>query len=342
MAKIISVDNGRAFNKSFCNGKSRVFQTAYAPIEGDFNLTVKGLPDDIWIRHESREWLIGDLAVRQKPKKAIQDRDPNKINQQNIIQTLAACSFYTSGNNFYDKHIHDKVILLCNVPARDYSAQRDGIKASFQGKTHIIEHKAGDLAGKTSEFTIEECHVLPEGECTYYGTVYDLNLNLVREDILNSPTLVVDIGDQTVNYISFLPGGEPQDEASGSLDLGMFNAYANLQSWLMRKGSNVTQAQLIRHIIYGDPLYIGAEKVDYILELQKEYSELESSIYNQLSALLSLKQYRFMILGGGGSVPLKPYFAKRYPYLNICHVAGAQLLNCYGAMIIYRLSRDAA
>lgn len=331
--KVISIDNGRAFNKSYCNGKNRVFQTAYAPIEGKFNLTVKGLPDDIWIEHEGREWLIGDLAVRQKPKKAIQDRDPNKINQQNIIQTLAACSFYAN---------REDIILLCNVPARDFSAQKDNIKQAFKGRTHIVTHKAGDLAGKTSEFTFADCHVLPEGECTYYGTVYDLNLRVVREDILNSPALVLDIGDQTINYVSFNPGGEVYDEGSGSLDLGMFAAYANLQNWLMKKGSEITQAELISHIIYNKPLYIGANKIDYSMELLKEYSELERSIYNQLSALLSLKRYRFMILGGGGSNPLKLYFGKRYPYLDICHIAGAQMLNCYGADIIYRLSRGTA
>jgi hypothetical protein len=331
--KVISIDNGRAFNKSYCNGKHHVFQTAYAPIDGDFNLTVKGLPDDIWIQHDGREWLIGDLAVRQKPKKAIQDRDSNKINQQNIIQTLAACSFYAN---------REDIVLLCNVPARDFSAQREQIKQAFKGRTHVITHKAGDLSGKTSLFTINDCHVLPEGECTYYGTVYDLNLRLVREDILNSPTLVIDIGDQTVNYVSFNPGGEPYDEGSGSLDLGMYTAYANLQNWLMRKGSDITQAELIGHIMYNKPLYIGATKIDYLMELQKEYSELERSIYNQLSALLSLKRYRFMILGGGGSIPLRPYFGKRYSFLDICNIAGAQLLNCYGAHIIYQLSRGAA
>ncbi len=332
MAKIVSVDNGRAFNKSFCNGKSRVFQSAMARIEGKFNLTVNGLPDDIWIENNSQEWLIGDLAVRQKKDAAIQDRNQDKTNQQNIIQTLTACSLH-AGN--------EDVILLCNVPARDFSTQKEQIESRFIG-THRILHKAGDMAGKESIFKIKACHVLPEGECAYYGVVYDLKLQAIREDILNSNTLVVDIGDQTTNYISMNPGAEPYDEGSGSLDLGMYAAYGAVQAWLMQNQVEISQAQLIRHIIFEGrtPMYSGSTKVDYFPELLKQYSELERKIYNQLNSLLKLRRYRFMILCGGGPVALRPFLNNRYSFMELVTPPAGQLLNCLGADIIYRLSQD--
>jgi hypothetical protein len=331
MAKVVSVDNGRAFNKSFCNGKSKVFQSAMAPIEGQFNLTVRDLPDDIWIEHHGKEWLIGDLAIRQKKDAAIQDRNPDKTNQQNIVQTLTACSLHAN---------REDIVLLCNVPARDYSDQKERVEKGFIGE-YRITHKAGDMAGKEICFKIKECHVLPEAECAYYGAVYDLNLKVAREDILNAATLVVDIGDQTTNYVSMNPGAEVYDDGSGSLDLGMYTAYGAVQAWLMQNKVEISQAQLIRHIIFegNAPIYCGSTKVDYFTELLKQYSELERKIYNQLNALLKLRRYRFMIICGGGPVALRPFLNKRYDFMELVSPHAGQLLNCLGADIIYRLSQ---
>lgn len=332
--KIVVVDSGRCFVKGLCNGKSNIYQSALAKLpEGDFRLSVKTMPDDIWIRYGMNDYLLGNLAVRQKPDSATQDRNPDKTNEQNILQTITACSFY-SGHG-------EEIILLANCPARDWKSQKKKLEQALIGtSSYSIFHKAGDLKGTHSYFTISECHVLPEAETALFGYCYDLNVNLIHPEILNSNVLVVDIGDQTCNYVSFNPGGDPFDAGSGSLDLGMYNAYAKLQRWLEENGKEMTQAELVNHIIYDIPIQRGNNPIDYKSELKVFHDQLEQDIYNQLSSRLKLSRYQNMILAGGGPKVLSGRFTKRYEKtLNVIYPIGSQLLNCYGSLILYQLSR---
>ncbi len=332
--KIIVVDSGRCFVKSLCDGKSKVFQSAIAKLpEGDFRLSVKTMPDDIWIKYGMFDYLLGSLAVRQKPDSATQDRNPDKTNEQNILQTIAACSLYAGRG--------EEIILLANCPARDWKSQKKNLEKTLIGtSSYSVFHKAGDMAGTHSYFTVSECHVLPEAETALYGYCYDSKLNLIHEDVFNSYVLVVDVGDQTCNYISFNPGGDPYDAGSGSLDLGMFNAYAKLQRWLEERGKELTQAELVNHIMFDTPIYRGSNRIDCKPELKAFYDQLELDIYNQLSSRLKLSRYQNMILAGGGPKVLADRFKGRYEKtLNVIYPAGSQLLNCYGSLYLYLLSR---
>lgn len=193
MSKIVVVDSGRGFTKSLSSKGQKIFQSAIAQLPGDdFHLSVKTNPEDLWIKYKDENILVGDLAVRQRPGSATQDRDPDKTNRQNKIQILTACSLHSAKV--------DNIILLTNCPARDWKVQRGNIKKVFPG-VYEVEHRAGEIAGEKREFAIVECHVLPEGETAYYGYCYDLNLRVVHQDVLDSNTLILDIGDQTWNYI---------------------------------------------------------------------------------------------------------------------------------------------
>ncbi len=332
MKKIIVVDSGRCFVKSLCNG-TNVFQSAMAKLpEGEFRLSVKTMPDDLWIKYGMNDYLLGNLAVRQKPDSATQDRNPDKTNEQNILQTITACSLYAGRG--------EDIVFLANCPARDWKSQKTKIEDTFKDKSYSVYHKAGDLAGTHSYFSIKECHVLPEAETALYGFCYDLDLNLIHEEVFNSYVLIVDIGDQTCNYISFNPGGDPYDAGSGSLDLGMFNAYAKLQRWLEENGKEMTQAELVNHIMFSLPIYRGSRQIDYKPQLKVFYDQLELDIYNQLSSRLKLSRYQNMILGGGGPIVLSSRLKSRYEKtMDVIYPIGSQLLNCYGSLILYRLSQ---
>jgi hypothetical protein len=327
--KVISVDNGRSFDKSYCNGKHNTFQVAMAPAEASFNLNVETKPSDLWVEYCGTNWFIGDFAIRQRPKKLIVDRDSDKCNQQNILLTLVACSFYAQNEN---------ITLLTNVPARDYSEQQKTIQATLKG-TYKVIHKAGDLKGKTAEFCIQECYAFPEGESAYFGSVFDLNLQMVNKDLWNYPTLIIDIGDETTNYISMNPGGEPVDDASGTLKLGFHEVYNDIQKSLSRKGADINIPQLTRSAILDLPIFIGGKQIFYYEELQKRYSEFERSVYSELNSLLSLRQYRNILFVGGAVTPLKQYLERRYLTLQTHFAAGSQLLNCFGQHILYHLTR---
>jgi len=334
---IIVVDSGRSFVKSLSVSKEKTFQpkiyqSAMAELPGnDFNLTIKSYPDDIWVKYENQNILLGGLAVRQRPDSAIQDRNPDKTNRQNKIQIVTACSLHTGKT--------DEVTLLTNCPARDWKKQKAIIENYFRGY-HKIEHRAGDMAGKTTEFFIERCHALPEGEIAYYGYCYDTNLKEKHTEVLSANTLVLDIGDETINYISMNPGGEPYDAGSGSLNLGMHAAFSELQNWLEQNGVETTQAALLDKIIVSAPIMRGNRALEYREELGECYKRLELEIYNQLNSRLKFSKYQYLIVCGGGSVPLKNLLRNRYErLLNVICEPGAQMYNCYGAYVLYQLNR---
>ena len=332
MSRIVVVDSGRGFTKSFSSKGQRIFQSAISQLPGDdFRLTVKTNPEDLWVKFQEENFLIGDLAIRQRPGSATQDRDPNKTNNQNKLQVLTACSLHSSRV--------DNIVLLTNCPARDWKTQRLAIKKEFQG-IYSLEHRAGNIRGEKREFEILDCYVLPEGETAYYGYCYDLNLRLIHSEVFNSNTLVLDIGDQTWNYISMNPGGEPYDEGSGSLDTGMHKTYSYLQSWFEQQGVQLTQAELISKVISNEPIMRGKNEIKYFDELNKYYQQMELDAYSQLSARLNLVRYQNIILSGGGPWSLKELLIKRYDKLvNVIFEPNAQFLNCYGAYILYHLSR---
>jgi hypothetical protein len=330
MENIVIVDSGRAFTKRLRGTKTEVFQSVIAKSDG-FNLLTNTRPSDILVNYKGDDWAVGDLAIRQFPDGILQNRDEDKTNMQNEIQTLTACSMLT-GNR-------EHVTLLANCPAGDWGKQRDKIKEAFLG-VHKIVHGAGDMKGKVIDFVIDDCHVIPEAEAAYFGYCYDLNLNLVYPKVYNSNVLVLDIGDQTVNYVSMNPEGEPLDTGSGSINFGMFKAYDGLQRWLEDQGKDISIGELTKTIFYNERIFNGQFEINYDAALAKQYSKLESEISTQLaSRLKNMSRYRYILLAGGGAKPLKPYFEARYK-LNqeILFPQAFQMLNCYGAYILYQLS----
>jgi hypothetical protein len=327
--KVVSVDNGRSFDKSFCNGKQNCFQVAMSPAEASFNLNVETKPSDIWVEYLGTNWFIGDFAIRQRPKKLLVDRDSDKCNQQNIILNLVACSLYAQNEN---------IILLTNVPARDYSAQQTAIQGVLRGK-YRIAHKAGDLKGRVSEFEITECHAFPEGESAYFGSVFDLDCKMINKELWAYPTLIIDIGDETTNYISMNPGGEPVDSDSGTLKIGFHEVYNDIQKSLSRKGADINIPQLTRKLILNEAIYAGAKELLYQEDFAKRCAEFERSVYSELNSLLSLKQYRNIIFVGGAVTPLKQFLERRYLTLRTYFASGSQMLNCWGQHILYQLTK---
>lgn len=331
MAILVTADSGRSYTKSFSlKVGERIFQSTIARISAStFHLSVKTQPEDIWIIYQGENILLGDLAIRQRPGSATQERDPDKSNEQNKIQVLTACSFHINSG--------DDITLLTNCPARDWRSQRSNIKKAFIGE-HTIEHKAGTLAGMTKSFTISNCNVLPEGASAYYGYCYDLNLNPVHPEVLTHNTLVLDIGDQTWNYVSMNPGGEPYDEGSGSIDIGIHKAYSRLQNWLEQNSVYMTQSELNAKIISGASIMHGKAEINYRPELQQCYRKLESEAYDHLNARLDLGRYQYLLLSGGGSIALKELLIARHDkLLNVISDDRAQFLNCYGSLILYML-----
>ena len=329
--KIIVVDSGRQFVKALSGGKRKLFQSVVAMAPERFNLEIKDKPEDLFINHQGEGWLIGGLAFRQSTS-GTQERSSDKANQQNLLLVLTACSLFAEPG--------EKVTLLTNCPARDWGTQRDRLKGVFKGY-HRVEHKAGERKGRVIDFTITETFVFPEGEMAFFGYVYDQFLNVRFPDLLSSNVLILDVGDQTCNYISMNPGGEPFDSLSGSLDLGMFRAYAGLQAKLEERGLEITQGELADALINRKTIYRGKHPVYVGTEVQWHYNQLASDIYDRLNSRLRFNRYQYIIMTGGGGYPLHRYFKERLGGQCEVHSApeSGQWLNAMGAEVIYKLSR---
>lgn len=329
--KIIVVDSGRQFVKVLSEGKRRLFQSVVAAAPYKFNLEIKDREGDLFIHHQGEGYLIGGLAFRQSTS-GVQERSSNKANKQNLLLVLAACSLFAEPG--------EKITLLTNCPARDWGTQRERLAEAFKGY-HKIEHKAGERKGRVIDFTITETFVFPEGEMAYFGYVYDQFLNVRFPDLLASNVLILDVGDQTCNYISMNPGGEPFDSLSGSLDLGMFRAYAGLQARLEEQGLEITQGELANAIINRKTIYNGRNPVYIGNEIQSFYNQLASDIYDRLNSRLRFNRYQYIIMTGGGGYPLHRYFKERLGGQCEVHSApeSGQWLNAMGAEVIYKLSK---
>lgn len=175
----------------------------------------------------------------------------------------------------------------------------------------------------------------------FYGYVYDQFLNVRFPDLLRSNVLILDVGDQTCNYISMNPGGEPFDSLSGSLDLGLFRAYAGLQARLEEQGLEVTQGELADALINRKAIYKGKHPVSIGTEIQGHYDQLAGDIYDRLNSRLKFNRYQYVLMVGGGGYSLHRYFRERLSGLCEVHSSpdNAQWLNAMGAEVIYKLSQ---
>jgi len=329
--RVVVVDSGRQFVKALSEGRRILFQSVVAAAPGRFNLEIKDNPEDLFISHQGEGWLIGSLALRQSTS-GVQEGSADKANRQNLLLVLTACSLFAEPG--------EKITLLTNCPARDWGTQRERLSEVFNGY-HRIEHKAGKRKGRVIDFTITETFVFPEGEMAFYGYVYDQFLNVRFPDLLRSNVLVLDIGDQTCNYISMNPGGEPFDSLSGSLDLGLFRAYAGLQAQLEEQGLEVTQGELADALINRKAIYRGKFQIPIGTEIQTYYKQLAGDIFDRLNSRLKFTRYQYVLMVGGGGYFLHRYFKERVG--SLCEVLSspdnAQWLNAMGAEVIYKLSQ---
>lgn len=327
---VIIVDSGRQFVKAICGQTLRLIPSVVAPAREfrmDLNLSD---PKYHWVAIDGQEYFVGALALEQS-KDAAQERDPDKTNRNNHILVVTACASFLHRSD-------EQVTLLTNCPARDWRRQKDHIRQAFLGR-YTVTKKAGPDR-ETVDFTIGDVKVLPEGAMAYFGYVYDdENMVQLHPEFLKANVLVLECGDQTINYISMMRGVYRDDDC-GSLDLGLYNAHADVQKWLESQGVEITQSELSRVIIGQEAIYRGKNIIDYRSALRDAYAGLVTKILNQLQSRLKFGNYQHLLLVGGGAGPLRDELQRRLGDLLDIHCPeDAQWLNAYGAKVMYELNR---
>jgi hypothetical protein len=172
----------------------------------------------------------------------------------------------------------------------------------------------------------------------YFGYIYDHSTMFqLHPELLKANTLVLECGDQTVNYIS-MAKGVYRDEDCGSLDLGLFNAHAEIQKWFESQGVEITQAELAQKIINREPVYHGKNVIPYQTKAQECYDKLAKDIYDRLNSRLKFSNYQYLLLAGGGGPRINPELFKRFDdLLDVRCPIDSQWLNAYGAIVMWKL-----
>jgi plasmid segregation protein ParM len=329
---LITVDSGRHGVKAICNGQRLFFPAVVSPAH-DFNLDVDlDNPNYYHVTYEGKEYFIGDLAIKQS-EFGMQDRTRDKSNINNRLLIINAISMFAEQN--------ETVTLLTNVPARDWKSQKGKIEESLRG-AYRIQHKAGSRKGIYNWFGVDQVFALPEGAGAFFGYVFDDNLQVIRdrEGYLEGMSLVLEIGDETINYI-VMEDGEYIDNLCGSLDLGLHIAHAEVQKWLEGSGVEITQAKLTNYILNDKKAYSGNKEFNVKVKAYEEYAKLARRVYGQLSGKLSFNKFRKVLLAGGGCFELYGEFKNLLPFAPDCPVEGeGQWLNAKGFGIMYKMMQE--
>lgn len=328
MKKTVVVDNGRDAVKAECNGDYKLIKSVVAPAR-DFNMEVDlSKPEYFWLVYNGKEYFVGELAYKQSDI-GTQNRGREKNTETDIIKLLCVSSLYADHG--------DRVTLLTNIPARDWRDQRETLVRSIKGN-HVVMHKAGVKKDKVISYSIDEVFPLPEGAGIFYGYVYNEKLELLHPDLVKCNVLVLDIGDQTVNYIT-MAEGEYIDKDCGTLDLGLHKANAEVMKFLEEIGLEVSYPVLTDALTGERFLYMGKEKLVLTGKAQEEYDKLAARVINQLQARLNFKHFQYILLAGGGAGPLHNVINNRLG--NICNVIYTgpvgRWLNVRGFKVLYGL-----
>jgi hypothetical protein len=335
--QVIVVDSGRFGVKAEEIKTSGVtvrefFPAVVAPAH-DFKLNVNtDISDHYWIRSSNQEYFIGKFALAQS-KNVLLDRTRDKGNLQNHLLVLNAVSLFAEPNA--------KVVLLTNCPARDWSSQVKKLSDTFKG-AYSITHKAGKRKGMTVNFEIVQVHPLPEGCGAFYGFTFDNDLKVREPEFHDGGCLVLEIGDETVNYIT-MRDGDYIDDDCGSLDLGLRVPHSAVQKWLEGLGKEITLVELSQSIVSGKPIYIGDRLVDIQGQLRTQYQNLADTVFIKMQERIRLSDIRNVLLAGGGANAL--YQCLKEKFFGLSRVTclpdnEGQWLNARGFRIMYELMRN--
>lgn len=331
MERMVIVDSGRNAVKTICNDERLLFPSVVSPAH-EFNMDVDlNNPEFFWINLDRAECFVGKLATKQSDYN-FQDRTRDKTNGNNKILIATAVSMFAEPG--------ESITLITNIPARDWKAQKADLAKSLKG-SYRLAHKAGIRQGMMVEFMIDRVYPLPEGAGAFYGYVYDKDLNILRPDYLDGRTLVLDIGDETINYV-LMEDGEYLDQYCSSIDSGLRVAHANVLQWVDSLGLEISLAKLTEHIRERKPVYIGSESVEVHFKAYDEYELLAKKAYYQLQTRLPFASIRNVLCCGGGSFELGREFKRIIPKCNIDYLKpeDGQWLNAKGFEIMFKMAQE--
>lgn len=300
---MIGIDVGFGYTKIYAgNGENdkTIFPSVYAKYRERFELISADQLAAIDLNRlevvlNGSKYIIGELAVKEAGTTTF-----DKSNfTRHLICMLTGISI-TKGDYIGD--------IVMGLPISDMD-----IKERMQALAGNYEF---GLSNKIFNIKIENIRVVPQGVATFYDAIID-DTGVINDDLNAFKRVgIIDIGEKTVDFVS-LNDSEIVIAESGSIDWGISTIYKRLCPILQKKCKiNVL------------PYQVKQYQNKITTEFETEYQFLADEILDHISAWWNYQEFDKILITGGSSSKLRPYFSKR---INNCYVvADAQFSNARG------------
>jgi len=259
-------------------------------------------PDRFWVEFPTSDYFVGNLALDQGAVKMVNRTDKKDTE---VDKAIMLCNLSLVANN------RDELTLITNCPARDWTKENRKKISQFYIGDHVVKHRAGVKNGTTVSFSVKKVHVLPEGAGAFYSFIYDDSLKVIHPEYQDGLTLVIEIGDQTTNYLLFKDGAY-QEDSCGSIEYGLYRAHRLMQKELEEKGVDMALPEISSAIIREKNIYFDNNYINAKFMASNHYETLSSIIYNGVIEKVTMRMIRNVLVAGGGAQPLIKHFEQLF------------------------------
>lgn len=235
------------------------------------------------------------------------------INHYAPINFLAACALSLPP----DSTSNISISCVTGLPISQFSKNKELYAEMLSFKNQIVW-----LDGEKKMFTTT-CKVFPEGAASIY--------HYGADKFINQRVLILDIGGLTINAVEFLVDGGVSLQKYKSLKKGTFVFYSILAEQINSEfGVNKTVNDIPDLLSNG--FYINGVPTNISALIKKTAHDYCFGIYNELNLLWSTKDFKNIILTGGGSIVLGEYIKNYIPHAVT--MPNPQFSNALGYKII--------
>lgn len=299
----IGLDVGFGYTKAMDGSRTIVYPSIISPaVEVAFRSGLENPADrldHLSVALDGVSYFVGNLALRQgRFTHATLDRIRTQTKEFRLLFLTALALLAQSPN--------DEISVVTGLPVDDYD-DRKLIEESLTGRFEIT------LGQRNIELTIRNLTVVPQ-PC---GALMDLMFKDTRGKMNNqfseARVGIIDIGFKTTDFV-FVRKGEFIQKLSGSLKKGMSLAYqAAIPKFTARYPGNWDFRQVEAALRKGFVTSLGKRiEIDSDL-LTPELAGLAGEISAWIQSRWSGESVDYLVLTGGGSLPLDPHFIKIFP-----------------------------
>jgi len=311
MAEVLAVDIGYGWSKGLTlHAQPALIPSLVGPAEAIRYESDVILANGHGIAVEvgGRWYFVGEQAELQSASRS-QTLD---VTRTGSVEQKAL--FYALASELLPTNV-DRVAVVSGLPVADYDDKHKATLRDMLKGTHTVKRQ-----GKRERcFDVVGVHTMPQAMGSLFALVLDRRGQLVDGDLAAGRVGIVDVGTLTTNYI-LVDRLRYVEVDSDSITSGMSESLQKIAKdlkrdygfdWTLQLGK-VDRAVRARTVEpFGDPVNISHLVDPHLAELAETIVSHARSLW---SAGVELKA---VVLTGGGSLEMAPYFRKVYPHVRM-------------------------